>query len=159
MEIHVYTDGAARGNPGPSASGYAIYDQKEKLLVKMFFYNGRQTNNVAEYLAIIAALKKVIEEFGGKAELTLFSDSKLVVNQLGGKYKVNDANLRKLHREASKLAGALLKCRFVDVPRENPHISMVDRELNRLLDNIKKDESDIVAIKKAREGEQKGLFG
>lgn len=159
MEIHTYTDGAARGNPGPSASGYAIYDKSEKLLARMFFSNGRQTNNVAEYLAIIAALKKVWEEFGSKAELTLFSDSRLVVNQLSGNYKVKDVNLKKLHKEAMAIAAKLSKCKFVDLPRENPQISMVDGKLNELLDNIKKDESDIVAIRKAREGEQKGLFG
>ncbi|MDE1850344.1 MAG: ribonuclease HI family protein [Candidatus Micrarchaeota archaeon] len=159
MIITAYTDGAARGNPGPSASGYVICDQKGKRIAKMFFYNGRQTNNVAEYLAIIAALKKIDEEFGGKAELKLFSDSKLVVNQLSGNYKVKDANLKVLHKEASKIAARLAKCEFVSVPRENPLISMVDGKLNELLDNIKKDESDIVAIKDARKGAQKGLFG
>ncbi|MDE1846245.1 MAG: ribonuclease HI family protein [Candidatus Micrarchaeota archaeon] len=134
MLFYVYTDGAARDNPGPSASGFVIFDSGKRLVAKSFFYNGNKTNNIAEYLAIVAALRKVLSEYGAQSEVALFSDSELVVKQLQGKYKVRDPNLKALHKEASGVIARLGGCKFANVPRENKLISMVDAELNRLLD-------------------------
>ncbi|MGI0141271.1 MAG: ribonuclease HI family protein [Candidatus Micrarchaeales archaeon] len=159
MAFYVYTDGAARGNPGPSASGYLVLDEKRKLIVKNSFYNGKQTNNIAEYLAIIAALKKVHSEYGSSASILLYSDSELVVNQLTMNYKVRDKKLKALHSEALKLALKFTGCKFANVRREDKYVSMVDRELNELLDSIKKDDNDIRMLKKSRTGSQKELFG
>jgi len=64
MDLYIYTDGASRGNPGKSASGYLILDSSNKPLLKEVFYNGRKTNNFAEYMAIIAALEKVAKLYG-----------------------------------------------------------------------------------------------
>lgn len=134
MLFYIYTDGAARDNPGPSASGFVIFDSAKKLVAKSFFYNGNKTNNIAEYLAIIAALRKVLSEYGSQSEVKLFSDSELVVNQLQGNYKVRDPKLRLLHKEAHQIISKLSSCVFANVPRENKFISMVDAQLNLLLD-------------------------
>ena len=94
MEITIYTDGAARGNPGLSASGYMIM-KENKAEIKTVFSNGAKTNNYAEYAAVIAALKKVVSVYGNEIEITLYSDSQLVVNQLNNKFKVKDKYIEK----------------------------------------------------------------
>lgn len=142
MKIQVYTDGASRNNPGPSASGYMIFDEERRAIAKGFFYNGKKTNNIAEYLAIIAALKKVLSEFGAKVDVALFSDSMLVVNQLQGNYKVKDAKLKALWKEAREIVAKFSSCSFESVPRENKFIAMVDEELNLLLDKKEQGEEE-----------------
>ncbi|HVA83145.1 MAG TPA: ribonuclease HI family protein [Candidatus Aquilonibacter sp.] len=152
MVLYIYTDGAARDNPGPSASGYVIFDAGKKLIAKSFFYNGKKTNNIAEYLAIIAALRKVLSEYGERSEIKLFSDSELVVNQLQGNYKVREPKLKALHKEARVIISKLKSCEFANVPRENKFISMVDAQLNLLLDKVALgNEKDV------EEGKQKTL--
>lgn len=138
MKFYIYTDGAARGNPGESASGYHIFNSKHRLIAKKIFYNGTKTNNVAEYLAVIAALERVMGEYGSESEVGLCSDSKIVVNQLKGGYKVKDRKLKVLHERALKIADNFKSCEFSSVPRENARIASVDKELNELLDSIKK---------------------
>ena len=135
MTLYVYTDGASRGNPGESASGYLILDYKDRQLAKRVFYNGICTNNVAEYKAIIAALKKAAGLASEGEELVLHSDSELVVNQLAGNYKVKDAALKKLNAEAKSLLKNFSKRELLAVRRENRHISAVDKALNHFLDD------------------------
>ncbi len=136
MGIEIYTDGAARGNPGASASGYVIYDPSGRQLAKNTIYNGIKTNNQAEYIAIIAALKEAGRLSGYKEDVDLFSDSELVINQLNGKYKVRNGSLILLYEEASSIIRKFKSCRLHNVPREEEHISMVDRSLNITLDSI-----------------------
>jgi len=136
--IHIYTDGASRSNPGESASGYLILDEKQKVLARHSFYNGIKTNNQAEYLAIIAALERAMAEFGGGSEVRLCSDSQLVVRQIRGEYKVRESGLKELNRKARDLVRSFKSCSLESVPRENRHISMVDGELNELLDGLGK---------------------
>ncbi len=138
MIANIYTDGASRSNPGKSASGYMIIDEENNLLVKDSFYNGIKTNNEAEYLAIIAALERAAEQFGYDAEINLFSDSQLVVRQLNKVYKVKETGLKELNRKAGELAKKFSSCKLENVSRENKYISMVDRELNLLLDGLEK---------------------
>ena len=94
MDIYIYTDGASRGNPGKSASGYLILDSSNKPLLKEVFYNGRKTNNFAEYMAIIAALEKVAKLYGYENNITLTSDSEVAVKQINGLYKVKEKHLK-----------------------------------------------------------------
>ncbi len=154
MKFYVYTDGAARGNPGKSASGFRVLDVKRRVVLKKSFYNGIKTNNVAEYLAIIAALKILIEQYGSGNEIELFSDSELVVNQLNHNYKVKDKRLKELNKEATGIADKFLACTFRNVPRENENISEVDGRLNELLDSIKKNKKDNIVGRES----QKKLF-
>ena len=80
MGIEIYTDGAARGNPGASASGYVIYDPSGRQLAKNTIYNGIKTNNQAEYIAIIAALKEA-GRLSGKQEAWTLSARILEYNE------------------------------------------------------------------------------
>jgi len=132
MKAYVYTDGASRGNPGESASGYMILDSSHSPICERVFYNGVCTNNVAEYSAIIAALRKALSI--GSDEVILHSDSQLVVNQLSGAYKVRSRGLRSLNSESKALLRKFKCYELLNVPRENREIGAVDRKLNAFLD-------------------------
>ena len=136
-DVRVYTDGAARGNPGPSASGFLVeieggdsFEHEE--------YNGKATNNFAEYRAIILALTWCGKNLKGpdRLGLELYSDSELVVKQINGLYKVRDRKLRPMNAEVQRLALQFHMAVFKNVRRTNPKIASVDRRLNTLLDGI-----------------------
>jgi ribonuclease HI len=96
-----HTDGGARGNPGPAGYGVVIHDSRGKKAAALSEYLGRQTNNFAEYQALIAALEYAVEQ--GPKALKVISDSELMVRQIKGIYKVKDPTLRDLHARASQL--------------------------------------------------------
>src|SRR5215468_8239536 len=96
-----HTDGGARGNPGPAGYGVVIHHSGGKKVAALSQYLGRQTNNVAEYQALIAALEYAVEH--GPKALKVISDSELMVRQIKGIYKVKDPTLRDLHGRASQL--------------------------------------------------------
>lgn len=103
MALSVFTDGGARGNPGPAAVGFVV--RKEGKTVKKFAqYIGKTTNNVAEYTAVIEALKWLIANSEWRIDkIVFFLDSKLVVNQLNGFFKIKDYKLRNLIIKARQL--------------------------------------------------------
>ncbi len=136
MHLYIYTDGASRRNPGKSASGYEILDDSHRLLARQSVYNGIRTNNEAEYIAFIEALKRAGTEYGYGSEIDLCSDSELMVKQLRGEYKVKDAKIKAYHSEARALMERFKVVRLTSVPRENRYISRVDAGLNELLDRI-----------------------
>src|SRR5271157_72718 len=131
----IFTDGAARGNPGPSASGYMVFEDG-KLIKKEAFYNGTATNNTAEYKAIIAALEWCIDNAtdAQNTSITLNSDSELAVRQLTGDYKTKSSSLKALNRKAKELANKIGSVEFANLRRGNKYISTVDKSLNELLD-------------------------
>lgn len=134
--VIIYTDGAARGNPGPSASGYMICNEHGKRIKGVVAYNGVKTNNFAEYTAVILALewcKKNIEDYSG-LEIHLNSDSEVVVHQMNGNYKVKAEGLKSLNEKAKKLSKEFKSTTFKSVPREHSGIRKVDKALNVLLD-------------------------
>jgi ribonuclease HI len=96
-----HTDGGARGNPGPAGYGVVIHDAKGNKVAALSQYLGRQTNNFAEYQALIGALEYAVQH--GPEALKVISDSELMVRQIKGIYKVKDATLRDLHGRASQL--------------------------------------------------------
>jgi len=96
-----HTDGGARGNPGPAGYGVVIHDSSGKKVAGLSEYLGRQTNNVAEYQALIGALEYAVEH--GPKALKVVSDSELLVRQIKGIYKVKEPTLRDLHARASQL--------------------------------------------------------
>ena len=109
-------DGAARGNPGPAAYGILIRRPDGTPHESLGKYIGRQTNNVAEYYALIAALDYAAAS--GIKRLRVLSDSQLIVNQIKGIYKVKHPDLRPLHERAKKQAAALESFTIQYVPRE-----------------------------------------
>ena len=126
--IKIYTDGAARGNPGPAAAGYVIF-KGTTLIKKGTKYIGRSTNNIAEYTAVISALRVAPKN----KEVLLCSDSRLVVKQITGEFKVKKPHLKKLYAKA-KLLSSKLKVKFKWVNRDTPGIVIVDTLINKELD-------------------------
>ena len=100
-KITIYTDGAARGNPGPAAIGVALKDEAGNTVATICRTLGVKTNNQAEYTAVIAGLEKAINL--GAKQVVLKSDSELVVRQLMGLYKVKNADLKELYQKAVAL--------------------------------------------------------
>ncbi len=98
MRAKLWTDGGARGNPGPAAYGYVLEAEDGTVLAAHGEAIGEATNNVAEYRALVAGLEKAAEL--GIDDLEVVSDSELLVNQMRGDYKVKNDVLRELHDEA-----------------------------------------------------------
>src|SRR3990167_6119799 len=99
--IEAFCDGGARGNPGPAAWGFVV--RKDGKIVKQNYgYIGIATNNFAEYTALVKMLAWLAKNFRG-VPARVYLDSKLVVSQLNGEYKVKNANLKKLVGEVKEL--------------------------------------------------------
>ncbi len=134
--IYVYTDGAARGNPGPSASGFIIMEEG-KQVAHGEFYNGIATNNFAEYNAVIKALEACASLYDAKnTDLVVTSDSEVVIRQLNGIYKIKSEKLQELNKRASLLATKFKSVKFENARRTSRFISMVDKAINGLLDKV-----------------------
>ena len=131
-ELLLYTDGASRGNPGPAAIGYAIYDSGGTLIEKDSRIIGRHTNNEAEYEAILWGIEKLRERSCGIVRV--FSDSELVVRQTSGAYDVNSDRLRVYAQRVAQNKKLFDSFELVHVPRGNPRIAFVDELVNGALD-------------------------
>jgi ribonuclease HI len=102
--IYIYTDGGSRGNPGPAGSGAVVYKNGEEVaLVSKFL--GTQTNNWAEYEALILALEAAQTFFGSpvREPVVVRMDSELIVKQMKGEYRVKDAELKKKHQRVQAI--------------------------------------------------------
>jgi len=130
MKYIVHTDGAARGNPGPSAIGVVIQDETGRVVYEASRCLGVNTNNEAEYMALIAALEYVKDARVAEAEFYL--DSELVVRQLTGQYRVKEPRLVALHARATMLLNAVRKHSFHHVPRKEN--ARADELANEALD-------------------------
>jgi ribonuclease HI len=130
VKARLYTDGGARGNPGPAASAYVLEAADGTVLDARAAAIGVATNNVAEYRALLAGLAKAVEV--GVTELEVVSDSELVVKQMRGEYKVKNATLRELSLEAARLGRAIREVSYTAVRRE--HNELADRLVNEALD-------------------------
>ncbi|MGH9511635.1 MAG: ribonuclease HI family protein [Terriglobales bacterium] len=100
-----YSDGGARGNPGPAGYGVVIQDEAGKKVAALSAYLGHQTNNVAEYQGLIAALEYATAH--GHKALKVISDSELLVRQIKGIYRVKNSTLQELHGRAKDLVAQL----------------------------------------------------
>jgi len=100
-----FSDGGARGNPGPSGYGVVIQDETGRKVAALSEYLGHQTNNFAEYQGLIAALEYAIDN--GHKALKVISDSELLVRQIKGIYKVKNAALQDLHGRAREMIAKL----------------------------------------------------
>jgi len=93
MRLIIFSDGASRGNPGPAAAGAVLQNEAEEIVGTVSRFLGSATNNQAEYAALILALKKAHELRA--TELMIFLDSKLIVEQISGRWKIKDLQLKK----------------------------------------------------------------
>ena len=120
MKVVVVCDGAARGNPGPAGIGAAVLTPEGEVLAEVAEGLGETTNNVAEYTAALEGLRRAAEL--GAEEVELRSDSRLLVEQLAGRYRVKAAHLKPLHAAVLAEVQRFRRVRFVHVPREqNTH--------------------------------------
>lgn len=133
MKLIVYTDGASRGNPGHASYGFTISDELGKLIYEEGKYIGVATNNAAEYTAVLESLRWIKDNIGKKAGITLFADSKLVAEQLSGKWKIKHLNLKPLFEQIKILEMELGVVYYTHVPREKNTIA--DSLANQALDN------------------------
>jgi len=135
--VHIANiDGASRGNPGPASYAVVIRDPSGKTILELAKNIGRETNNVAEYYALLAALDYATSH--NISSLRIRSDSELLVRQMQGRYKVKSADLKPLHERASKMAKQLGY--FA--------IEHVRRELNRDADALANVALDQVGVPK-----------
>jgi ribonuclease HI len=130
LRAKLWTDGGARGNPGPAAYGYVLEADDGTVLAAHGEAIGEATNNVAEYRALVAGLEKAQEL--GVDELEVVSDSELLVKQMRGEYKVKNEALRELSLQASGLARQLGDVTYTAVRRE--HNELADQLVNEALD-------------------------
>lgn len=127
----LYTDGAARGNPGPAGAGAYICTEDGTCVAEIAEYLGETTNNVAEYQGLLFGLRKLVDL--GAKEVEILADSELMVRQLNGQYKVKHPNLIPLYREARGLLSQIPSVTIKHVRREqNPE---ADRLSNEAIDN------------------------
>jgi len=128
--VRVYSDGAARGNPGPAGAGAVLTDAAGNVIARLGRYLGRQTNNVAEYQGLILGLEHARQL--GFREVEVRADSQLLVRQLKGEYAVRHAGLKPLHAEALRLLRTFDRYDVEHVPRaEN---ALADEMSNRAID-------------------------
>jgi ribonuclease HI len=132
VKARLFTDGGARGNPGPAAFGYVLETEDGHILDARGEAIGIATNNVAEYSALVAGLEKAVEL--GVEELEVVSDSELLVKQMRGEYKVRKPALRELWLQAGALAAQIPSVRYTAVRRE--HNELADALVNEALDAI-----------------------
>jgi len=131
MIANLYTDGGARGNPGPSAIGIVLKDIDKKDIDTLGVYLGTATNNFAEYTALITGIKLAKEK--NITELNCFLDSELVVKQLNGLYKVREETLKELCNQVKELGKTFTSITFTHIRRE--FNKEADAIVNKVLDS------------------------
>ena len=130
MKARLWTDGGARGNPGPAAYAFVLETEDGTVLDAQGVAIGVATNNVAEYSALVAGLGEAVER--GVDDLEVCSDSELMVKQMRGEYRVKNRDLQTLFLDASRLARELGRVTYTHVRRE--HNELADRLVNEALD-------------------------
>jgi len=127
----LFTDGGARGNPGPSAAGIFLYTSDKSFIKEIGVYLGKGTNNEAEYRALTIGLKTAIKS--GAKNLMCFLDSELIVKQLNGVYKVKNERLKVFFEEIKVLEKGFEMVNYKHVPRGKN--KKADSLVNEVLDN------------------------
>lgn len=131
LHVKIYTDGGARGNPGPAAAGVVLITADDDTVIhEAGIYLGEATNNVAEYSAMLAGLEAA--EKLNVTKIDLFSDSQLMVRQMNGQYRVKNAGLKPLFDQAIELSGRFEQFKIHFIRREKN--KQADKLVNHALD-------------------------
>lgn len=134
MKLTIYTDGASRGNPGPAAYGFVIFSEKGEKICSLGKYIGINTNNFAEYSAVVEALRYLSKQKGkSNFSLKFFMDSRLVAEQLSGRFKIKSSTLKLLVEEVKALLLNFKSATFTHIPREKNYLA--DSMANKALDS------------------------
>lgn len=128
--ITIYTDGGSRGNPGPGGAAYILKDADGNIVAGRGCYLKKTTNNVAEYTALLGSLKAVAEM--GMDNISIYSDSELMVKQINGQYKVKNANLKILYSQCIRLLSGIKSWQINHIRREKNEEA--DALANRAMD-------------------------
>lgn len=132
-KLIIYGDGGSRGNPGEAAYGFAVLDKNEKLLYSEGKRLGTTTNNVAEYSAVVNALRFVIDKYPTIKEIQFRLDSLLISSQMSGKFKIKHPVMRELFITAKGLEAQLqAQITYTQIPREQNKTA--DKLVNDALD-------------------------
>ncbi len=143
MKVKVYTDGGSRGNPGVAGSGSVVYGENGETLAEVAYVVGQKSsNNVAEYTGLLRGLEAAAEL--GASEVEVYMDSKLVIEQMAGRWKIKHPDMRTLALEARQLASGFSRVTYTWVPRSK---------------NKKADELSNVAMDAAAKGAKPGIVG
>ncbi|HET9641344.1 MAG TPA: reverse transcriptase-like protein [Candidatus Paceibacterota bacterium] len=121
MRYTINADGGARGNPGPAGAGAVVKDERGRIVASISEFLGHATNNVAEYTALVSAFDALLAELqdaAKHADVAVFMDSKLVIEQMKGAWKVRHPNMKPLQARAAESARAFKSVSFMHIPRE-----------------------------------------
>jgi len=132
MNYKIWTDGGSRGNPGPCGAGGLIKDSTGVVVAEVSEYLGIQTNNYAEYKALLLTLNRAVQL--QIKNVIVYSDSKLVVEQMKGKWKVKNENIIPLHREVSNIISYFDLIDFIHIPRR--FNKEADALANKAMDSV-----------------------
>ena len=130
--VHIYVDGSSRGNPGPSAIGIAIFPEGDKTIpiYECSRHIGAATNNIAEYEALIHALKWIKQK--EPAEATIYMDSELVYKQVMGRYRVKNPRMKVQLKRVRHLCECSTQITFQLIPREdNTHANRLAQKASQ----------------------------
>jgi len=130
IRIELYTDGGARGNPGPAGAGAVLKDMDGNVIDTVTKYLGETTNNQAEYHALILGLKRA--KALGVKEVDVFMDSQLAVKQINGEYKVKNEEIAKRFVEVANVRQFFTRVRFTHIRRERN--TEADALVNEIID-------------------------
>lgn len=132
MNYKIWTDGGSRGNPGPCGAGGLIKDSTGVVVAEVSEYLGIQTNNYAEYKALLLTLNRAVQL--QIKNVIVYSDSKLVVEQMKGKWKVKNENIIPLHKEVSNIISYFDSIDFIHIPRR--FNKEADALANKAMDSV-----------------------
>lgn len=116
MKVIIEADGGSRGNPGVAGSGTVVYSDKRETLREIVYVVGKASNNVAEYHGLLRGLEAAAEL--GANEVEVFMDSKLVVEQMSGRWKVKHPDMKQLALKAQQIARGFDSVSYTWIPRE-----------------------------------------
>ena len=135
--LEIFTDGGSRGNPGPGASAFVVFKNKDEIFKQSYFFK-TTTNNMAEYFAVLMAVLWISKNMGiaGRDGVVFKIDSELVVNQLKGIYKIKNQNLKKIYIKINNLINIFgIAISYTHIPRRFNKIadSLVNKEMDENL--------------------------
>jgi ribonuclease HI len=135
MKFVIQTDGASRGNPGPSSAAFVIKSDDGVIWAQQGVYLGIGTNNNAEYLAVKLALERLIQDFTRflPTEVEFVGDSLLIISQLSGKFNIKNENLKTIYTDIKELETKAGTVRYTYTPRANNFLA--DKLANQAIDD------------------------
>ncbi len=152
----IYSDGGARGNPGPAAVAFVALNEQGETVKTSTVYIGVHTNNQAEYEALLLALNYAVE--AGAVEVACYLDSELVTKQLNGEYAVKDDVLHQYWRKVREIKGCFKKIDFYNVRRSHPQIQRADELVNETLDKQARLKNNSASAPVTKSPEGKTMF-